>query len=169
MFQRTKNAGRTAAKRRGASAVEFAMIAPVMIGFTFGLVELGRITLVKQTATHASREGARVAVRPTATTEEVLEVLNSAGIPSSAVRTLEQLLVDEDAVAAGLIYQSEHPRIGKYTLPCAPVTMSATDYRARDEIAEHGEHTDQLLEELGYDPETIERLISDGIVARRDG
>jgi CoA:oxalate CoA-transferase len=103
------------------------------------------------------------------TTEEVLEVLNSAGIPSSAVRTLEQLLVDEDAVAAGLIYQSEHPRIGKYTLPCAPVTMSATDYRARDEIAEHGEHTDQLLAELGYDPETIERLIADGIVARRDG
>jgi Flp pilus assembly protein TadG len=76
MFQRTKNAGRTAAKRRGASAVEFALIAPVMILFTFGLIELGRITMVKQTATHASREGARVAVRPTATTEEVLEQVN---------------------------------------------------------------------------------------------
>ncbi len=99
----------------------------------------------------------------------MLELLNEAGIPSSAVRTLEQFLVDEDAIAAGLIYQSEHPRIGKYTMPCAPVTMSATDYRARGEIAEHGEHTDQLLTELGYDNETIERLIADGIVARRDG
>jgi hypothetical protein len=52
------------------------MIAPVMIGFTFGLIELGRITLVKQTATHATREGARVAVKPTADTVEVRDRVN---------------------------------------------------------------------------------------------
>lgn len=52
------------------------MIAPVMICFTFGLIELGRITLVKQTATHACREGARVAVRPTADADSVVEKVN---------------------------------------------------------------------------------------------
>ena len=62
--------------RRGASAVEFAMIAPLMIAFTFGLVELGRIMLVKQTATHATREGARIAVRPTANNNDVIERVN---------------------------------------------------------------------------------------------
>jgi crotonobetainyl-CoA:carnitine CoA-transferase CaiB-like acyl-CoA transferase len=46
--------------------------------------------------------------------------------------------------------------------------LSGTDYRARDDIAEHGEHTDQLLAELGYDEQTIERLVADGIVSRRD-
>ena len=76
MFQNRLKTQRGSISRRGASAVEFAMIAPVMIGFTFGLVELGRITLVKQTATHASREGARVAVRPAATTEQVIEQVN---------------------------------------------------------------------------------------------
>jgi Flp pilus assembly protein TadG len=59
--------------RRGSSAVEFAMIAPLMILFTFGLVEVGRLMLVKQTMTHATREGARVAVRPNADITEVTQ------------------------------------------------------------------------------------------------
>ena len=62
--------------RLGASAVEFALIAPLMITFTFGLVELGRLMLVKQTATHATREGARIAVRPTADSDEVIDRVN---------------------------------------------------------------------------------------------
>ena len=76
MIQTNRNYRRLK-RRRGASTVEFAMIAPIMIGFTFGLIELGRITLVKQTATHATREGARVAVRPTATTEDVINQVNT--------------------------------------------------------------------------------------------
>jgi Flp pilus assembly protein TadG len=66
----------TTHNRRGASAIEFALIAPLMIAFTFGLVELGRIMLVKQTATHASREGARIAIRPTADSDDVLQRVN---------------------------------------------------------------------------------------------
>ena len=76
MFRFTKMANRNAESRRAASSVEFALIAPLMIGFTFGLVELGRITLVKQTATHASREGARVAVRPTSDADDVVAQVN---------------------------------------------------------------------------------------------
>ena len=62
--------------RLGAAAVEFAAVAPLMMLFTFALVELGRMMLVKQTATHATREGARIAIRPTATNDEVLTRVN---------------------------------------------------------------------------------------------
>ena len=80
------------ASRLAASAVEFALVAPLMIAFTFGLVELGRMMLVKQTATHATREGARIAVRPTATTSEVVERVNDElalmGIQNATVETV---------------------------------------------------------------------------------
>ncbi len=76
MFHLNQTANRIANQRRGASSVEFALIAPLMIGFTFGLVELGRITLVKQTATHACREGARVAIRPTSDADDVVAQVN---------------------------------------------------------------------------------------------
>ena len=52
------------------------MIAPIMMLFTFGLVEMGRFMLVKETATHATREGARTAVRPFATNQEVIDRVN---------------------------------------------------------------------------------------------
>ncbi|MGC6443756.1 MAG: TadE/TadG family type IV pilus assembly protein [Rubripirellula sp.] len=60
----------------GAAVVEFASIAPVMILFTFGLIEIGRVSMVKQTVMHATREGARVAVRPNATTQDVINQIN---------------------------------------------------------------------------------------------
>ena len=58
-------------ERRAAAAVEFALVAPVMLLFVFGLIELGRMMMVHNAATHASREAARLAIRPTTISEEV--------------------------------------------------------------------------------------------------
>lgn len=59
-------------KRRGAAAVEFALIVPVMLTFTFGLIEISRISLFKESMVQATREGARLGIKPSATTEEVI-------------------------------------------------------------------------------------------------
>jgi len=63
--------------RRGAAAVEFALIVPVMLVFTFGLIEISRISMFKESLTQASREGARFGIRPGATVSEVESQVNS--------------------------------------------------------------------------------------------
>ncbi len=70
-----RNAKRNSKQRVGAAAVEFAVVAPVMIALTFGLIEMGRMMMVKNAATQACREGARLAVTPTANSESVEDVV----------------------------------------------------------------------------------------------
>lgn len=57
--------------RRGAAVVEFAVVAPVFITLVFGMIEYGRMVMVQQVLTNATREGARRAVLDGATTNEV--------------------------------------------------------------------------------------------------
>ncbi|MDA0657753.1 MAG: TadE/TadG family type IV pilus assembly protein [Planctomycetota bacterium] len=49
-------------KRRGTAVVEFAIVAPVFILLVFGMIEFGRMVMVQQMLTSATREGARMAV-----------------------------------------------------------------------------------------------------------
>ncbi len=57
--------------RRGAAAVEFAVVAPVFFLLVFGMIEYGRMVMVQQVITNASREGARIAVLDGSTTADV--------------------------------------------------------------------------------------------------
>lgn len=59
--------------RRGASAVEFAVIAPIFILLVLGMIELGRGIMVQQILTNASRVGARRAIVMSATEQEAVD------------------------------------------------------------------------------------------------
>jgi Flp pilus assembly protein TadG len=84
---RTRN--RRSRARAGAAAVEFALIAPLMLLFTFGLIEIGRLIMVKHAITQATREGARLAVLHTSTgdqvTARVMEELTLMSVPQATV------------------------------------------------------------------------------------
>ena len=64
-------------RRTGAAVVEFAFVAPLLIMLTFGMIELGRLVMVKQLMINASREGARLAVLPSSTEQAVIAQVNS--------------------------------------------------------------------------------------------
>ncbi|TWT66990.1 TadE-like protein [Posidoniimonas polymericola] len=78
-----------ATKRRGASAVEFALVAPIFFLVVLGIVEFGRMAMVQQIITNAAREGARIAVLDGATkakvTTKVNDYLSSGKINTAAV------------------------------------------------------------------------------------
>ena len=63
--------------RRAAAAVEFAIVAPVFFLLVFGMIEYGRMVMVQQVLTNASREGARAAVLDGATVAQVQTTVNS--------------------------------------------------------------------------------------------
>ncbi|MFN0016646.1 MAG: TadE/TadG family type IV pilus assembly protein [Pirellulaceae bacterium] len=58
-------------KRLGAAAVEFALVAPLFFLLVFGMIEFGRMVMVQQVITNASREGARKAVLDGASSSNV--------------------------------------------------------------------------------------------------
>ncbi|MFZ5453546.1 MAG: TadE/TadG family type IV pilus assembly protein [Thermodesulfobacteriota bacterium] len=81
--------------QRGASAVEFAVVAPLFVALLFAIVEFGMILYTKGMMTHAAREGARYGVvycTPRRTVGEIQNVvqhyLNLSGLTSGAVVTV---------------------------------------------------------------------------------
>src|SRR5947209_5457878 len=65
------------AKRWGAAAVEFAIVAPILVSLVLALIEFGRVLMVEQILTNAAREGCRTAVLEGSTTTDVNTTVSS--------------------------------------------------------------------------------------------
>ncbi|HRO57790.1 MAG TPA: CoA transferase [Burkholderiaceae bacterium] len=98
----------------------------------------------------------------TRTTAEWLEQLKKADIPCSPVRTVEDLLTDRQLVDSGFLRMAEHPAVGRIREPGSPVDMSRTPTAVRRSAPGIGEHTAEVLTELGYREVEIQRLGSAG-------
>ncbi len=76
-------------RRRGAAAVEFALVLPVYLTLLLGMLECARLGMALQAVTAAAREGCRVAALPgnTAATAQsaVNAVLSQSGLPSATI------------------------------------------------------------------------------------
>lgn len=77
------------ARRRGSAVAEFAVVAPLLFLLLFGMFEFGRLVMVQQILTNASREGARRGILEQSTTAEVETVvtdyLSGSSIPGATV------------------------------------------------------------------------------------
>ncbi len=65
----TKKCGSSLHCRRGATAVEFAVVAPILFAFILGFIAFGQLVTVQQILTHAAREGCRKAALNTTMSE----------------------------------------------------------------------------------------------------
>ncbi len=87
--------------RRGAAVVEFAIVVPLFFLLVFGMIEFGRLVMVQQVLTNASREGARRAVLQGVSDSDVQaaveEYLAKAAISGASVSVTTQEPTPPDA------------------------------------------------------------------------
>jgi crotonobetainyl-CoA:carnitine CoA-transferase CaiB-like acyl-CoA transferase len=96
---------------------------------------------------------------------ELLARLVAEDVPCGPVNDFETLLTDPQLAHNGSIWEWEHPTGGRMRQARPAPKMSATPIEARPVAALHGEHTDEVLRELGLDDTAIAALRERGVVA----
>jgi crotonobetainyl-CoA:carnitine CoA-transferase CaiB-like acyl-CoA transferase len=91
-------------------------------------------------------------------TAEWLEILRALDIPSGPVNTLADLLADEYLRETRFFQQMQHPLDGDITTTAIPAQFSASPPSVRRLWPALGEHTEEVLEEIGYDQPAIEAV-----------
>lgn len=104
---------------------------------------------------------AALVARPTA---DWLDRFQHAGIPAGKVNTVGEALAHPSAVARNMVVAVPHPTAGEVRLVNSPLRLSATPTAVRRPPPLLGEHTAEVLVELGYSKEQIVELRSDGVI-----
>jgi crotonobetainyl-CoA:carnitine CoA-transferase CaiB-like acyl-CoA transferase len=101
----------------------------------------------------------------TRTVNEALELLEANRIPAGAIYTPQQTLEDKHVKEAAFFHSMEYPGAAK-PIPVLqePVKLSRTPLTIRRRAPKLGEHTAEILAELGYPPEAIEKLRAERVV-----
>jgi formyl-CoA transferase/CoA:oxalate CoA-transferase len=104
------------------------------------------------------------AIIETRTAEEWVSELQAAEIPSGPINSAAEAMRDPQTLARDMIVQLEHPLLGLIRLIGNPVHLSAGGVTYRRHPPCLGEHTDEILGDLGYSPEQIAELRAAGAV-----
>jgi crotonobetainyl-CoA:carnitine CoA-transferase CaiB-like acyl-CoA transferase len=90
--------------------------------------------------------------------------LSRAGVPAGAINTVDRALASPQVVARDMVLTTEHPTAGSLRMPGSPVRLSGHTATVRRPPPLLGEHTDEVLAELGYSAATIDSLHELGVV-----
>jgi crotonobetainyl-CoA:carnitine CoA-transferase CaiB-like acyl-CoA transferase len=99
----------------------------------------------------------------TRTSSEWVERLTEFGVPTGPVLNVEESFANEQVQTLPVIASVEHPVLGHQRLLGPGVNMERTQPGICSPTPEHGQHTDEILAELGYSSEEIARFHADGV------
>ena len=100
----------------------------------------------------------------TNSTQHWVEALNTAGVPCGPILNVKEVFEDPQVQHLKLATKVMHPRLGELEIQNVPVTLSRTPGAIQTATAELGQHTDEVLGELGFSKDEIAALRREGVV-----
>ena len=124
---------------------------------------LGRVLVVLEFAGEVALVGAEVEHAVAREIEEDHARLGAAGVPASAVLDTADLYTDEHLQARDFVKTVEHPTEGEIRLLGWPARLSQSDVPLQPAPL-LGQHTEEVLADLGVSAAERAQLIEDGVV-----
>ena len=100
----------------------------------------------------------------TKTRDEWFELLIQNDIPAGKVYSLDEVFTDPQVLHRQMVIEVEHPTLGKVRQVGIAPKLSDTPGKVRSLSPLLGEHTDGVLQELGYSQEEIESFRQEGAI-----
>lgn len=93
-----------------------------------------------------------------------LQQLDRAGIPCGPINPIEDALADEHVLARGMVVELEHPLAGLVRSLGNPIKLGNAPVTYRRPAPLLGQHTGEILTELGYTQDDLARLQREGAI-----
>ena len=98
------------------------------------------------------------------TKREVWAEAQAARVLSAPINAMEDLHADPVFAERGVFAEADHPSAGRLRYPGRPFVMERTPWSVRRPAPLLGQHTLEMLEELGYTAADAAGLRDDGVV-----
>ena len=93
-----------------------------------------------------------------------IEKLNKAGVPAGTVQNLKDVFEDPQVLHQQMVAEMEHPGHGKVKMTGFPIKMSNNPCRISRPAPKLGEHTEEVLADLGFGESEIKELSIKGVI-----
>jgi crotonobetainyl-CoA:carnitine CoA-transferase CaiB-like acyl-CoA transferase len=100
-------------------------------------------------------------------TDEVVAKLDAKGVPCGPIYNVAQVFADPQTLEQGLMRETPHEKLGSVTLTGFPYHFSGAKLEIRLPPPLLGQHTEEILAEVGYSPGEIAAMIECGAADRQ--
>ena len=98
------------------------------------------------------------------TSAEWVQILNDAGVPCGPIYDIDDMFDDPQVKHLGMAAPVEHPELGEIEIVNQAASLSRTPFRIHSPTPELGQHSDEILDELGMSAKEISGLRERGVV-----